>query len=158
MIKVVEQLELAVPQAVVWTWMSDLAQLIQADPLHVAVHFETAPPYGVGTRVMVDHNFGWGQLFPRLLRVTHWEPLERISWVEIDPKQPRYNFPHSEHFRLRARDAQSTLIVNEVRGSLNSPWFHQTIDALAQRLIVRRVVRHQNRVIARTIPQGRTGA
>jgi hypothetical protein len=143
MIHVIEKVELDVPVATAWEWLSDLERLVTVNEFHVTARFETEQRSGVGARMIVNHKFGYGPIFPRLTRITHWEAPKRIGWVEIDPAHPKLSFPHSQQFRLEPLPDDTTLLINELRGSLNSPVGNTLADATAQKMLVARVVRHE---------------
>lgn len=143
MIHVIEKIELNVPIDKVWEWLSDLERLVTVNEFHMSMRFETEERRGVGTRMLVNHRFGYGPIFPRLTRVTHWEAPRRIGWVEIDPARPKVSFPHSQQFRLEPLKDNTTLLTNELRGSLNSPLGTKLADTLVQKGVVARVVRRE---------------
>jgi hypothetical protein len=142
-IHVVEQVRLDVPVAVAWVWLADLERLVTVNMFHCGTRFAGPQRRGAGTRLWVDHRFFAGPIFPRLVRITHWEEPRRIGWVEIDPAHPRYFFPHSEQFRLAPLGPAATLLTDEIRGSLNLPVFERPADQLLTWLTVRRAVRRQ---------------
>jgi hypothetical protein len=150
-IHVVEQVRLEVPVAVAWAWLADLERLVAVNMFHCGARFDGSQRQGAGTRLWVDHRFFAGPIFPRLVRITHWEELRRIGWVEIDPAHPRYFFPHSEQFRLTPLGPDTTLLTDEIRGSLNLPVFERSADRLLAWLTVRRAMRRQCACFARQI-------
>src|SRR5262249_34578954 len=95
------------------------------------------------TRLIVNHRFGAGPVFPRLTRITHWEAPKRIGWVEIDPSHPKFSFPHSQQFSLEVLDENTTILTNELRGSLNSPLGNKFADDAAQKIVVARVIHRE---------------
>lgn len=143
MIHTIEKVRLEVPLAVAWEWLSDLERLVTVNEFHVSARFENEQRSGVGMRLMVNHRFGVGPLLPRLTRVTHWEAQKRIGWVEIDPANPKFSFPHSQQFYLETSGENATLLTNELRGSLNSPIGNKLADDAAQKLVVARVVHRE---------------
>jgi hypothetical protein len=150
-IHVVEQVRLEVPVAVAWAWLADLERLVTVNMFHCGARYEGAQRRGAGTRLVVDHRFFAGPVFPRLVRITHWEEPRRIGWVEIDPAHARYFFPHSEQFRLTPLGPDTTLLTDEIRGSLNLPIGERPADRLLTWLTVRRAVQRQCIYFARQI-------
>ena len=141
MIHVLERVRLDAPLAVAWAWLSDLERLLTVNLFHAAA-FVVDPPRA-GLRVRLDHRWGPSPTFYRQARLTHWEPLRRIGWVEIEPRHPKGAFPHSQQITLAPLGAHATLLTNELRGSLNLPFVKRPADRLAQRLIVAPVVRRE---------------
>ena len=131
------------PVAVAWEWLADLERLVTVNMFHCGARFAGPQRQGTGTRLWVDHRFGAGPIFRRLVRTTHWEEPRRIGWVEIDPAHPRYFFPHSEQFWLAPLGPDATLLTDEIRGSLNLPIFERPADRMLAGLTVRRAVRRQ---------------
>lgn len=116
---VVEKIELEVPVVVAWNWLSNLERLVTANLFHQATRFEGEQRQGVGTKVWLEHGLKFGPTLPCLARVTHWEEQKRLGWVEIDPAHPKGLFPHSQQFRLEVMGETHTLLIDELRGSLN---------------------------------------
>jgi hypothetical protein len=141
-IRVLERVRLDVPPAVAWAWLSDLERLLTVNLFHAAAFVPAGPPRP-GVRVRLDHRWGPGPTFHRQARLTHWEPLRRVGWVEIEPRHPKGAFPHSQQITLAPLGAHATLLTNELRGSLNLPFIKRPADRLAQRLIVAPVVRRE---------------
>ena len=139
------------PVAVACAWLADLEWLVTVNMFHCGARFDGPQRRGVGTRLWVDHRFVAGPIFPRLVRITHWEEPRRIGWVEIEPAHPRYFFPHSEQFRLTPLGPNATLLTDEIRGSLNLPIGERPADRLLTWLTVRRAVRRQCACFARQI-------
>ena len=131
------------PVAVAWEWLADLERLVTVNMFHCGARLAGPQRQGTGTRLWVDHRFGAGPIFRRLVRTTHWEEPRRIGWVEIDPAHPRYFFPHSEQFWLAPLGPDATLLTDEIRGSLNLPIFERPADRMLAGLTVRRAVRRQ---------------
>ena len=141
MIYVVEKVRLDVPVAVAWEWLADLEWLATVGVFHHRARFVGERRQGVGTRLILEHRLIAGPVFPRLLRVTHWDEQRRVRWTEIDPHLTRYLFPHSQQFLLEPLGAAATLLTDEVRGTFNLPLLRDPTDKLAEWLTVRRAVR-----------------
>lgn len=151
MIRVQQRIVLAVPVEDAWAWMADLERLVTADVLHQAVQFTTERQSGVGTEMLVPHGLRFGPRMLRRLHVTHWEPLRRIRWTDVDAVHWRrkYVFPHAEEFVLTALDDRTTLLTDTVTGGLNLrvPLLGRGAEKLLEALVVRRVVAHQGRYL-----------
>jgi ligand-binding SRPBCC domain-containing protein len=144
MVYIRESMRIEAPVSVVWAWMSDLERLMTVNDFHVAMRFETDQRRGKGTRAVIDHSFFGSAVQPRPARVTHWEEGKGIGWVETDATNPRDNFPHSSQFRLEALGENATLLVDELRGSLNLPFGGRRLEKVAQDLFIARVMRRES--------------
>lgn len=131
---VIKTVQLEVPIETAWEWLSNLEQLVKVNLLHQEAVFEGNQREGVGTVLRIGHGMGKRWTMPRLARITHWQALEGIGWVEIDPARPKTAFPHSQQFRLSKLNANTTLLTDELRGSLNLPVAGKLADSLMARL------------------------
>ncbi len=110
-----------------WQWLSRLELLATVNMFHGRVRFLGNLRSGPGTSISLRHGLKLRDWMPlgmdRTARVTHWQPGVAIGWVEIDPDNPRARFPHSQRFELKALAGSPgcTLLINELRGSLNLP-------------------------------------
>lgn len=145
MIHVVEKVRLDVPLDLAWEWLANLDRLTVANLLHRGARFLTEEHDGPGATLIVDHGLAIGPLVPRHVRISHWDRGQRIRWTDVDPAWPTYLFPHSEEFRLEPLPDGATLLVDEVKGSLNLPipLLGSIADNVFERLFVAPVVRHQ---------------
>jgi ligand-binding SRPBCC domain-containing protein len=143
MLHIRESIRVEAPISVVWAWLSDLERLMTVNDFHVAMRFITDQRRGKGTLAVIEHSFFGSAPQPREARVTHWEEGKGIGWVETDAKDPKGNFPHSSQYRLEALSDGATLLVDELRGSLNLRFGGKLADRLLQNVFVSRVVRRE---------------
>jgi len=151
MIYVREHVQLSVPVATAWDWLSNLEWLVTVNVFHQAARFAGEQRLGVGTRLVVDHGFSRGPFVPRLLRVTHWDEGRRIRWTEVDPSARKYLFPHAQQFSLSPIGENLTLLTDELRGTLNLPVLGGLVDKLLERAIVQWAVRRECACIRRQL-------
>lgn len=137
----------------VWGRLSDLEWLVTVNMFHHRARFETSQKSGKGTRLVVYHRLFGGPAWARYVRITHWEECVRIGWVETDSINRRHIFPHSQQFRLRSLGPSATLLIDEVRGSLNMPLGERLFDRVAQKLLVGRAVRQECALFKRELSQ-----
>jgi hypothetical protein len=130
-IHVVQKVELDLPTSEAWEQLSNLEWLMRANVFHQRIRFVGGLTHGVGAKAFVGHGLPIGPLIPRIVRVTHWDEGRRIRWTDVDPKYPKYLFPHSEEFRLEPLSANACLLTDELRGTINLPG--RTISGLVDR-------------------------
>lgn len=143
MIAAIGKVRINRPIEEVWDRLSELEWLVTVNMFHHRARFETAQKRGKGTRLVVYHRLFGGPAWARYIRITHWEECVRIGWVETDSISLRHIFPHSQQFRLQSLGPSTTLLTDEVRGSLNMPIGERLFDRLAQKLLVERAVRQE---------------
>lgn len=155
---IVHSVQLHAPVAAAWPCLADLEWLATVNAFHIAARFQTDQRSGVGTRLIADHGFRWLPVtYPRLIRITHWEPCVRLGWVEFDEHFPKWLFPHSNQYRLRVVNAQTTRLTYELHGSIQLPGVGRVLEKLFEARVVADVVRRECATIKARVESTQAG-
>ena len=154
MIHLTHSVTVAASLATVWQRLADLEWLATVNEFHRAARFQTEQRSGVGTRLIAEHGFPWLPVtYPRIIRLTHWEPSVRLGWAEFDARFPKWLFPHSTQYRMAPLDECTTQLAYELRGSIRP----RILERLVEISVVRAVVERECQSIKARVEYGGTG-
>ncbi len=118
----------------VWRNLADVLTTTLANPFHTSAQW-IRNVEGVGGRLSVVH--GW--VYQREVRITHWEPGVRLSWIEFDRRWPRALFPHANHYALAplpTTGAPRTRLTYALTGSVGIAGLQAPAESILARTVV----------------------
>jgi len=108
--------EIPLPAAEVWSWVSDLPRFLVIDPFHCHVwHDDTSP--NLGTVLHLEH-CAFGIRFLRRGRLLKWSPPTAYTFSDLSQRGPRAGFPHvfALHLLPGMHESDATRLTFQVTG------------------------------------------